>query len=366
MRERALSSHQDKEGNTMDSARRIERAFTLIELLVVVAIIALLIAILLPSLSSARAQGRTAVCASRMSQLCRAFLQYMDDYNETPPFMGRGWEYINEGATTEWPIGSGITVRQWMYLENWLMPDMPDYWSTAQSAWPAKAKLQNGSLFQYTRYEEVYRCPDFTRVSDPNKSQNLFNYSRWVLGRMWYHLDDPEGQLGSIWSYGEWAGAPGPIVRSSQVYAPGVMFMLIDERWNRHCAAPPNEFSPPSLCGKGWLEGRMRSEWFAADCMFGPWGNEFGQYHGANMQCQIASPATINLLPAVKRANVAFYDGHVALELDPLPDRDIPLYIQIFDMIDVGWKYFDWIKGQLYAQRGVANPNLDIMRMIFP
>ncbi len=66
--------------------------FTLIELLVVVAIIALLISILLPSLSKARAQARTTLCGSRISQLVKAMLIYAEDFGEAPPFILRDSE----------------------------------------------------------------------------------------------------------------------------------------------------------------------------------------------------------------------------------------------------------------------------------
>ena len=56
--------------------RRQQAAFTLIEVLVVVAIIALLVAILLPSLGQAREQAKAAVCAVHQGQLATGASAY--------------------------------------------------------------------------------------------------------------------------------------------------------------------------------------------------------------------------------------------------------------------------------------------------
>jgi len=62
--------------------------FTLIEILVVVAIIALLISILLPSLKAAREEGRAAVCGSQMSQIFKGTFMYTNESGDMLPFYG--------------------------------------------------------------------------------------------------------------------------------------------------------------------------------------------------------------------------------------------------------------------------------------
>jgi len=57
------------------------RAFTLIELLVVVAIIAMLMALLMPGFARARGQAKRVKCASNLRQLGTAFHMYAFDYS---------------------------------------------------------------------------------------------------------------------------------------------------------------------------------------------------------------------------------------------------------------------------------------------
>src|SRR5688572_25700057 len=64
---------------------RAGAAFTLVELLVVIGIIAVLISILLPTLSKARAAGQRTQCLSNLRQLHLAVVMYANTYKDAVP-----------------------------------------------------------------------------------------------------------------------------------------------------------------------------------------------------------------------------------------------------------------------------------------
>lgn len=80
------------------TGRRRCRSFTLIELLAVVAIIALLIAMLLPALGTAREAAREAQCANSLRQVGLTFEMYFADYGQRYPvaynWKTNVWRYV--------------------------------------------------------------------------------------------------------------------------------------------------------------------------------------------------------------------------------------------------------------------------------
>ena len=115
-------------------------AFTLIELLIVIAVLALLLAILLPALSLARAKGREVACLSNLKQLQTCAKLYSMDYD--------GFLPPNRHA---YDIGTGAPLVGWNDSMTWCAGLAP-FDTTTEN-------IQRSLLFPYNRSAGIYRCP---------------------------------------------------------------------------------------------------------------------------------------------------------------------------------------------------------------
>ena len=69
-------------------SRSRKRGFTLVELLVVISIIALLLAIIVPSMNKARETAKRVICSNQLKEIARGIAMYADAWDQKMPFYG--------------------------------------------------------------------------------------------------------------------------------------------------------------------------------------------------------------------------------------------------------------------------------------
>ena len=228
---------------------RCSKQFTLIELLIVIAIIAILAAMLLPALQSARRTAKMAQCTSNCKQFAQSNHLYGASFNAfvTPIAWGSGvniWEaclWNQIGGATPMPYDTPVTNKNWV---------------------------------KGVRGSKLFECPADEDTKALADSDSLMPKLSYAINRSAVRNMKNSSNAASIPS--------GPVLKTTKFKIPSQMIYVCDTSWNKASNSnspgrlysdkshPSYSFKPGSVCHH-WDQGQLAPEFNSGSGETKPW-----------------------------------------------------------------------------------------------
>lgn len=257
------------------------RAFTLVELLVVVSIIALLIAILVPSLRNARTQAKTVKCGAQLHDIGISLSSYSSEYFRMPPQNTFGAS--NNPIVRNQRNGAGLFT----------------YYVMKEIASHIGGLDMNAAGTERTRVPPVFFCPFAPPEKIGQEAEILSgNYPDGVYTGIGSQVSEDvyiQPAYFYVGGFNEVANNP----KKNANYAPGASQELKD-----HIRAKRDRFVEKDSGSGKVLMADMVSFWAG--------GAKWRVNHGEGWQTKV--PTTTMIKPKLDGANVLYGDGAVELK----------------------------------------------------
>jgi prepilin-type processing-associated H-X9-DG protein len=267
----------------------------MIELLVVAAILAILAALLLPALASAKGKGQAIACLNSERQLSLAWLMYAGDAEDRLPY--------NLGAAE-----IKRTVARGQFL-NWTSPVLN--WELDSDNTNLVLQTEGGVGPYLNRNADVYRCPSDSVVSDVQAAAGWNRRVRSVSMNMMI------GDAGEFSRSGANVNNPDyrQFFKTTQVPAPARIFVFIEEH-------------PDSINDGYFIDQPETSRWLdlPASWHSGAANLSFADGHSETHRWRFAStkppprPDAARLpfnVPAVERGDFEWLMDRMSIETNP-------------------------------------------------